>query len=352
MIIILLSYLITKTKDKFIRRFLLCISILLPSILGGLRDISIGTDTSGYTDFIWNYMNHLNITSDVIFNQLMTEPGFAFFSYILYEISDNFQFYLFGITLLITSLFFITGYLLRDKLNYVLFITVYCFAFYNMSYNMMRQLCTLGFEALMIAMIIKGKYKSAIIPLVLSCLFHSSGIISIAIYVVMYLYDKKNLSTKMTLLIIFVAFLLSFSYNSIVMSLISLGILDAKFMIYTSASEMFEAKLPLSEYVLKLYFLFIAISLYRPTNTILAKESLLMGSLTVIISLVSLVVTYAGRLAYPFFIASIILSLIQIKGKAKYYTTLLVLLCIAYWSYTIMKSNNNDTYPYKFYFER
>lgn len=350
--ILLLSFPTAKGRSKVVRLFFLSLSILLLSGFGGLRDPSIGTDVLGYTDRIWNYMHNLHITSDVIFNQLLTEPGFAVFSFLLHEISDNFQFYLFGISLLTTSLFFISGYLLRNKLNYVIYTLVYCLLFYNMSFNIMRQLCSLGFMALMIAMIAKKKYKAAIIPLFLSCVFHNSGSFSIVVYLIFYFYDRRKINTKLTFLIILSGFIGIFYYENIVLWLVSNGFLNTGFLLYTSVGGVFESKLPITDFIIKLYLLFIAIKVFAINSTLpLNKESLLLTSLASISSLTSLVVQFAGRITYPFFIASIMVILIQLKGMKKVYTIIFVMLCIFFWGYTIAYGNSNDTFPYKFYFD-
>ena len=190
MVIYLLSYLsvglllynFEKQKNQ---KLVIFICIMILSLLAGFRDVSVGTDVRVYAYgvsleaskisnfkelfvFLFNSAPHL-------VNEI--ESAYLFIAFIGVKIFKS----LFG-TLFLTAIIINTGvlvglYRIKEHLSYNIAILVYCFMFYQNTYNMMRQWMAMSIIIFGIKYIYDRNLFKYIITILVAMLFHRSAFI-------------------------------------------------------------------------------------------------------------------------------------------------------------------------------
>jgi len=223
---LILLYLALKSKYKIIRLILLAVSLFIPCLLAGLRDLSIGTDTSGY---MINVFNRVGMTSSFhdFYNLSMivgdvTDPGYLFIEYISKMWFNDFRVLLFITEVLIIVPIFISLYICNKNRPYNIIFGMFLFFMfmYNVSLNMARQSISLSMVILGIALLDKKHYKSSVLFLILGFLFHKTTLIALPIYLIHYYLDKKTRASNIIMLFIYVlTTFLVFNYKNIILML-------------------------------------------------------------------------------------------------------------------------------------
>ena len=203
----------SKKNNKLLKILFVILGILILAIVSGIRDYSIGTDTLNY-NLVYNYAhNSVNIIQYC--NSLKhvngTEYGFSILSYLVAKVGLNPHGFYFICQLLIA----INVYLALDKMSENLSVTLgwmtYCFMFYTSSFNILRQMIALSFILLGIAYLYKNKMIKAMVLLGLACLFHTSSIIGVFIfltgYCVLKIKSKKKLVLAISIIVIMIILL-------------------------------------------------------------------------------------------------------------------------------------------------
>lgn len=155
------------------------IAIVLPSLLAALRDISIGTDTVIYADL---YETCINSPYSLSLN---VEFSFYIISKIAY--------WLFGFpTVLFIYEFFsiiciyLIAYKYKSSAPVFVVMLMYFFLFYNMSFNITRQILAISVSFCSAEAIFTGKAKKSLCLCLLACFIHTSAIIPSFLYFIIY----------------------------------------------------------------------------------------------------------------------------------------------------------------------
>ena len=202
--VILLVLIIVNVFNK--NRYLTYFNITFMFLLGLLRNITVGTDTMGYEmDFhiLKNFNDVYKIRHDF-------EWGFLW-------LIINFKKYVTNEYLPFVSLIFIPFLLgclqfIRYKCVSIAVATffLYTWGYYFLAFNIMRQMMALGIMLLFMPLLYKGKYiKYAVAIIVISLLFHKSGILMIGLIPLHYYVMKKGFFPNK--LLIYGILILSFS---------------------------------------------------------------------------------------------------------------------------------------------
>lgn len=362
----MMFYLSSKSKRRFSSNFQAAVGILILAVLAGLRDASIGTDVNVYGRVFYqqavsssSFMSYFSSHVD----SLLSEPGFHLLTYFLSRIFNDYHWGLFVYQLI--PLIFI--YLGMKKCG-ILFNTpiwlgmlLYDFMLYNNSLNIMRQCIAVGFVFYGSTFIFEKKYKIFLLFIALAVIFHTSGIVGIAILpMYMVLQQGKHISQKKQIQqgVIFVGLLFAIliSGTQIVTLLVKLGVIREFYLQYLSGG-MFSGSTTGIPYVIVVgHLLYTAIMIFYKKYTDLRKgESLFLIMASVIVAIASFAVGYVqyiDRLNF-FFVPFQALGLSNVYNcnrSKRTYVFLIVGLVFALWFYSIVLKGSGETVPYKFFF--
>ena len=186
------------------RTFIIVVFFVLAMVLG-LRGEEVGEDTAHFID-IFNYAQNLTwkttFTSglDVIYTtvysaDLSIEVGYLILNKLVGIFTDNAQWLIFIVAAATCWLF---GKFIYDNFQKV-FLPTYvflCESLYMNSFNLMRQILAIAIALQAFKLIKEGKYKKAVIVILVGFLFHKTAILLLAL-IPLYLWKNKKRATKL-----------------------------------------------------------------------------------------------------------------------------------------------------------
>lgn len=217
--------------------FFLTISVLLPSLLSGFRDDTIGRDLQLYGINCWDISCGMRKLQEVFIYSLSvnTEIGYVLLNYLISRVTHDIHIFLFIHQLIIASTFYIVAYRLRKNASYPNFIVVfYLLMVFVQSFNLLRQSMAIAFVflAYYLFFICKNKYWSLAIAL-LAMSFHNS-IVLVSLLPVLYYYIKNGGNKSIYIIAIIVTLFVFVFFKMFVVNLISNGILSSKYEHYAT----------------------------------------------------------------------------------------------------------------------
>lgn len=320
------------------------ISLMPLLLVGGLRDLTVGSDTMAYPVSSIYFINENNQISDL--TNADVEILYLALAYISVTwFGGDIQTMLF-ITNAIIILTFYWGFIRIRKytpLGTTMFI--FLFLFYNMMLSMQRQGIAMGLVFLAYTFIFRKQLIPFFLLVFTAILFHKSAIASFL--TIPCLFSRK---TKYNKYIIFASFFLLISYNLILQHFTAFNFF-AKYESYSNKGEFSEGGFSNSEFILRLVFL---IYIYIYTNKELKKKSLFKNITALFISefflnLLQIHSQFMGRLGYYIYTLYIVFLpyFIHYNKKKSYFPILSIsVLIIFYWWFVYIYNNSGETYPY------
>lgn len=211
---------------------------LIPSFVAGVRDLSIGVDISVYAEPCYN----LAETTDFDVYTIQSARWGVLFPLLIYGgyLMGSLSWGLGFVEFFICMNVLIALFLLRRKMSVVIGYFLFLFLFYNMSFNLMRQSMALACCSLAFSLMLKSKWKIAVIPLILGFLSHSSVLIFSLLLLEFYLLvvkrNKKGLYEKVIYLGIPLVIIM---YQKILDTTIVLGIVSNHYEAYGEGNVTF-----------------------------------------------------------------------------------------------------------------
>ena len=147
MIIYLITFLITCVlcailqryiKNKTLKVIFSIIIILIPSILGGFRDLTIGTDVLVYGEDYFNYATNYNSLIDYI-TAFDMDIGYLTINFLVSRFTSDVHIFLFVLQLIINTLVFIVMYRYKEKIPLWMSMLCYLTLYYCRTFNFLRQ---------------------------------------------------------------------------------------------------------------------------------------------------------------------------------------------------------------------
>ena len=230
-----------KTLSKLWFVILLILIALLPSILGGVRDYSIGTDIRVYGN-TWFYLAR---SSSNLFSLLGTASAssigalYAIFNFVVSRFTNNPHWFYFWYCFVENIIVLIA---LREKRKLISITSgwaTYLLLFYNLNFNMLRQGMALVILLLGFKYVREEKFLRFLLVVLFAYLFHSTAIIALLVYIV-YLITahKNNTNNWIQMILIYICstvFILSF--ESISQFLLNAGLLSTRYAIYLNSDN-------------------------------------------------------------------------------------------------------------------
>ena len=189
---LLFSFFATRTNNKRRIIILSLISILIPSILGGLRSVSIGTDVALYVapdmKAAYNASHFTDFVSRIYGSR---EPGYLAVVYGISRLTDNVQWVLFAMQFITIGGIYYGAYKHKKKISVPLVLGIFFLLFYNQSYNLVRQYMGLGIVFASLYRLENKEYKRFIICIVIATCFHYTSLIALLLLFVKWLLENK-----------------------------------------------------------------------------------------------------------------------------------------------------------------
>ncbi len=343
------EYILKNKSNKFnnINKFLFVISLLVPCIIAGARDITVGTDVRGYVLRLSNVVS----SSPNIIHYLTNAKSDFLFSILVYIgfITRDFNVLLFFIELAVALPIYLYAYLERDKFPFTITILLFLLTMYCLSLSMMRQSISIAICILSYHFIEKKEYKKSILLIIVASLFHKTGIIFITFLFMFRMFNnnsKKGLTNMMyVVLSVALLFLISPFIDKIIGS--------SMYSNYLTYHENFKGFSILS-LVKKLFFvvlwLFCVLKSKDKEDSNLAWFGLYLSIISLFCVYESFTYSGMGRIGYYFTDLSnfIIIREIIKRFKQKYLVTMLLLFVFVFlwWNMTCVPNDPSSVYPY------
>ena len=186
---------LTKKQKALLCTVLSVLIIFLPAILAGLRDVTVGTDVIPYMTPTFEFAVSSRSMGELIArcsNSFLgnTEEGFLLIAFLISRFTDNIHWFLFFITLFITTLTFFTLFRLKEHCSLWLGETVFLFLCYGDGLNIARQCMALSVFLLSLSFVLDRKYLIGAIICILGWYFHRSILFAAFILMVVVLFQE------------------------------------------------------------------------------------------------------------------------------------------------------------------
>lgn len=172
---LLFAYLASRSKNKGVSYLCSAISILVPCILGGLRQVHIGGDTALYGRP--TAMKALAAPSLIAFleDPDRMEFGFKILTYIVMKIFGHENWCYFVFQLITVGGIYIGAYKHRKTISLPLTLLMWMLNCYNMSYNILRQCIGASIVFMNLDQLEKKQYKKFAVTIFIAYSFHYSA---------------------------------------------------------------------------------------------------------------------------------------------------------------------------------
>lgn len=377
----ILLWISNKIKNNRELKFLInSIAILIPCLVAGLRNTVIGTDVEVYIKQLFdsakissNYSEYLNCSWWWIYRVMHVsdyEGGFTFLVYLVVKFTNNIQWVLFFIQLLIMIPIYL-GLKKIDRLGNKIYLAmfVFYFSFYNIGLNTMRQYIAIAFIFYGTCCLMyetRGTMKF-FCSLILAFLFHNSSIFCILIFLIYKLLDRKykkdivikinsnmkiNLKSIIVISSVFLSIFLVLNANLFIRIFAILGIKDYSGWAEGKITFMWSKIVR----IIPILFIFLIAGKYYTKNDSNSYMYIILFIMSVAFSQFASVTEYGERMSYIFQIFNIVLvpSICYShpnKNINRYMTIFIICYYVIYWYYYFVLGNVGETVPYKFYWQ-
>lgn len=243
--------------SKWMTRVSLTVSVLVVSVLAGVRDLNVGTD-------IWTY-------GEWLFRSAAGHPQFSvyinghkeidFLYLVLVYFSGKFfkdSHWLYFFTGLLIYGFMLAGlWRYRRKISVSFAWLLYLLIFYGDTLNAMRQCIAVSISFWALGFAFDKEYKKFAISIATAILFHNSAIIALGIFIIWLLLNKHDSILSKTAIVIGSLGILLF-YGQIIQLFVSLGVLNDRFIRYTTGGTGFQ----LNPILIRLPFIIIIMAFF------------------------------------------------------------------------------------------
>lgn len=337
-----------KTKGTA-HHVLIILGLILPILLAGLRDMSIGTDTGGYPIDVFDFCQSTNSLLLALVSYLDVESGYVALAWICTQISSSFNFFL-VVThsiILVTLFFAFRRFDINVALAYLIFFLIY----FCGSMNAVRQFLAMPFCLFSFAELIQKQYKKAILLFIIAFLFHRSSFFFLTIICLYYLCANHFNLMKQKRMFLFVTLLVVVGLTMFVELLqfaINIGIAKAEYMDRYGSEDQYGAGLPMSLLTINFFNFMVYYFLtkhVKVTPFLLFSKYVMLAC--VLLCFAGLISTFAVRLDHYFMITGIVCTVYALQMNKYHYLQLYLLFYIFYWYMVVIVANLGDTYPYK-----
>ncbi len=184
---------------KFTAVVLAAAAVLVPSILAGVRDDTVGRDVLEYAVRTFEYA--MKAKSFAHMRELSIEPfGYVLTAYVTSRFFDNTGYFLFASQLLVVGPILLVAYKNRSEHPMWLTMCSYMFLLYNNSFNVMKQSISAAFVLLCYCYMKEKKFIKAAACFAVGMSFHFSAVIGLGFIMLSYFIKRKNATASKVML--------------------------------------------------------------------------------------------------------------------------------------------------------
>lgn len=360
---ILFTYLAEKNKNKFSVFIYSLLALLLPSVLAGLRDSGIGTDTQVYVDSSWNaiqfYANQpiTTVVEDVFSGNLKLELVYNLIGYCVAFLGGDLNWFYFVLNFIVTLFVYLAIYDNRHKASMSLMMFVFLFSFYNITLNLVRQSLALSICLYAYKYIENKCWKKFAVFQIIALFTHNTAFFFLLLIPFNWLVENRNLFNKYLIYIVLIITPLCFSLSDIVIIyLVMIGFFPLHFLNYTSQyAESMVIRSALVIYILIWVILYWGARHLNKEHKYDSRKYLSFYFFSNELFFSSYFSEFAFRISYYFsylsyiiFIPRLIRLVVNKNKQLGFVIKILTCALIAfYWYWSIVVHNGNETIPYK-----
>ena len=343
-----------KSVSRGLSKICLLLCILVPSLLVGFRDESLGLDWRGYGIEIWKIANHIDRFADFLSVYTAIESGYKLINYAVAHISGNCHVFFFFHQLILISIAVTIAYMYREHRNSEYILLFYFLYLFNPSINILRQSIAMMISFLAYVVWDKKYFKVSYTLSAVACLFHFSAIIAFCIYIL----SKQKyffMKYKQPILLFLLFFFLSNSslimegsvYSNALRNLIDLNIVSGHYTGYIDQSGLVSIHKTDIAFLIGV-MLFVMIGPIKERNKETCAQIMVLALVAFFLNLLGNVTDIAFRVAYYFVIPiSILISRVSSRNeenqKACILFSVLLALRLIYFAYS---NGAENTIPY------
>lgn len=333
---------------------MLVIAVLIPSILAGIRDYTIGTDIATYGHWLFlAAQNTVNPIKYVILNPVI-DILYSFFVYCVAHLFTSEHWLYFFTGILIYGFTMAGIYRYRKNISISMAWICFLFLFYGDTLNAMRQCIAMAILLFAFSYFQTGDRIKFIILSIVAFLFHSTAILVFA-FVGVYVLLEKNNSLGMKLGILLVTTVVMVGYAKIIDVVVRIGILDDKFLKYGNWTGAGFSMNPIIIRLPYLAFIMLFYSVYIGNGEKGIKKSF---ADYMILMMVIEILTAEMRMINPiFYRVSMYFGMYRYIGVGRLVKSLksnnrVIVTCIIWillmitWIYQNVMQGNNQIYPF------
>ena len=351
---------------KYQERFIIMLAVVIPCILAALRAETIGTDVLVYAKPLFDRavgsQTFIDFYSSSIYNYISTwnvhnvsrfEIGYLIIVYVIAKTTRLFPVLLF-VTQLIINLLIYKG-LEKSSIGNKAWVGMLIFYFmvFNRTLNLMRQSMAIAVIVFAFHYLENKSYKKYILCILISLLFHTSGLMGLVIFLMYYVMCEKKTNHRILRLVTVslagVIIIISLNYISTLLSYIGLG----HYKSYINGTISFMPRqILLRVPIFVIYFMFRKQLSQKSEN---ADYFFLLMFFDLLASQLSSVNEVSGRISLFFSVFALFVYAeiwnVAFQKENRFLIKFLILGYIAvFWYYQYVYMGYNHTVPYQFCF--
>lgn len=352
---------------------MICLALILPCVLAGFRELSVGTDTGKYVLNYYRVAPEFESFHDYkVFindNFLSNDTLYMLLSYIFGKMGIPFSvlLFIFELLIIVPTYFSIKNFSKKDS-NIMAGMMFFYLMMYNLSLNMVRQSIAIAFALLGFSILVRSGTNSSrkdliksIVLLFVAIGFHDSAIIMLPIYILYKFYSDKRINRKLkisTSVIIGTLCIIGLVFHYPILIMIGESGIYPKALLYLERHYTFD----INYLGTLLNILLLAIVYFNRKNfakkNINSQFLILLAFMNLSIGFIGTFITYSQRIAYymlfilmldisPLLSFDKIKDILSMRKEYLYFLSLCVI-TILHWIIVIAVNNGNETLPYLF----
>lgn len=234
-IVIILScffvFLGSKIKNRFARLLFNVAAVLIPSLIAGYRDTSVGMDLAYYAIPCFDSMCY---THDIKLAMLYVgesglEPLYVLYNYLITRFTNDIFWALYLQQIFVLGIVLLLCYKLKEHISVYVVYSVFMLLCYTESMSANRQYFALGLALFSFYYVVTKKIIPFLITITFAILFHYSAVMVLPVYWV-YNYGSKYGIRKIHLYFVAILGLICFiCFPIIIRALIDIGLMATKY---------------------------------------------------------------------------------------------------------------------------
>lgn len=332
-----------------IRFFFLFLAILIPSVLAGLRDDTVGADLGGYGVPVWDWA----VSSKEYFEESdempLIEKGYLAINYFISRFTQDFNMYLFFHQLIVMTLITTFAYNLKNVYPKLTWVIVLCYFlyFYNEGLSMMRMTIALALSLWAFYLMERKRYVLFISLFVIIQLCHNSALFIWFVPLLFYSQKKLNNNKLLYILVAIMTAAIYVFFSDFLSNALVSGVLAEKYENYMDQEDQASHKIDLV-FILVLY-LYLIYAKKKYNVTVYCDKIMALLFLSFCLTLMGGVVEVANRIVY-YFICYLMFKLLSVSESIKYrrqVVKVFVLALFVRYVYLVFTTQIAGTIPYK-----